>query len=117
MRDMFSKSGLIPQKQIVLLSSGNYQEQGFLINHVEMRLYLEKRDSKRGPFSIVTIHIETNKGSTEMELDKGYFGLHALEETAAYVTSHPVLSGIILQAVLLLKNSTEEQLVVNSLNM
>ena len=92
----------------MLLSSGNYLEQGFFVKHIELRLYLEKKYGEAEPFSIVTIYVETDKGSTEMELGKGYRGLYALEEIAAYVTSHQILSEIILKVVLLLKNSTEK---------
>ncbi len=109
---MYSKEQLIPHKQVILLTSGNYQEQGFLVKRIELRLYLEKGDRQRGPFSTITAYIETDKGPIELVLEEGYGGYFALEETAAYLTSHPILSGIILRAVLLLKNSLEKQMVV-----
>ena len=37
-----------PDQIEVLFSSGGFEEQGFLVNHVELRLYLEKTDEKLG---------------------------------------------------------------------
>jgi hypothetical protein len=93
----------IPDKTVVLLSSGNYIEQGLVITRVEVRLYQEKTNSKLGPYSIITTVIETNEGLIERTLDEGYRGPNALEEAVAYLTSHPLLPEIILRSVIKLK--------------
>lgn len=97
------KNGLVPDKIIILLSSGNYVEQGYKIERVELRLYLQKKDERLGPYSTITTLVETNKGSIELVFDEGYRGPNAIEEAAAFLTSHPLLSQLILHSVLKLK--------------
>src|SRR3989344_9592826 len=99
----------LPDKTIVLLSSGNYVEQGFTIKRIELRLYQEKTGGKAGPYSIITIHIETDKGIIERVFDEGFRGPNALEEATAYLTSHLTLSDLILQSVLKLQKHLKEQ--------
>jgi hypothetical protein len=94
----------VPDKTIILLSSGNCKEQGITVTRVELRLYQQKMSEQTGPYSIITTYVETDKGSIERILDQGYRGYNALEDAAAFVTSHPVISDIILRSVLQLKN-------------
>src|SRR3972149_8081302 len=82
----------LPDKIIVLLSSGNYQEQGFTVKRVELRLYQQKMSEQTGPYSIITTYVETDKGSVERILDQGYRGHNAIEDATAFVTSHPLIS-------------------------
>lgn len=96
--------GQIPHKVIVLLSSGSYYEQGFKVERVELRWYLKRRDEMQGAFSTITTNVETDKGSIELVYDEGYRGPNVLEEVAAFLTSHPLLSQVILNSVLKLKN-------------
>jgi len=93
----------IPDKTVVLLSSGNYFEQGLIVKRVEARLYQEKTNSKLGPYSIITTVVETDEGLIETTLDEGYRGPNALEEVVAYLTSHPIIPEIILRSVIKLK--------------
>lgn len=97
----------LPDKTIVLLSSGNSKEQGFTVKTVELRLYQQKMSKETGPYSIITTFVETDKGSVERILDRGYRGFNAIEDAAAFVTSHPLISEIILRSVLQLKNRFE----------
>ena len=87
----------IPDKSVRLLSSSNYQELGHTVLHVELRLYYTK--TKDGPYSVVTIFVETNQGTIEQILNEGYLGMHAIEEEMAYITSHLVISELILNSV------------------
>jgi type IV secretory pathway ATPase VirB11/archaellum biosynthesis ATPase len=64
---------------------------------------------KAGPYSIITIHIETDKGIIERVFDEGFRGPNALEEATAYLTSHLTLSDLILQSVLKLQKHLKEQ--------
>jgi hypothetical protein len=98
----------LPDKTIILLSSGNFQEQGFTVKRVELRLYQQKMSKQTGPYSIITTYVETDKGSVERILDQGYRGYNAIEDAAAFVTSHPLISDIILRSVLQLKNSLQK---------
>jgi len=69
-----------PDKTTVLLSDGNFFEQGFLIKRIELKLYTEKLDEKLGPYSLITANIETDKGVIEMIYDEGFRGENALEK-------------------------------------
>jgi len=97
-----------PDKTIVLLSSGNFVEQGFTVKSVQLNLYIQKKDEKLGQYSLVTSHVETDKGEIEMTYDEGYKGDKVLEETAGFLTSHLGISGLILRSVLQLKSAIEK---------
>ena len=45
----------IPDAVEVLLSSGNFIQDNFIISKVELRLYTERTDEKLGVFSLITL--------------------------------------------------------------
>lgn len=92
-----SRIDKIPDKTMRLISSAKYQELGYTVLHVELRLYHTKTED--GPYSIVTMFVETNLGAIEQILSEGYLGPHAIEEEMAYITSHLVISELILNSV------------------
>jgi hypothetical protein len=94
-----------PDKTIVLMSSGSFSERGYIIKNVYLNLYLQRKDPKLGMFSLITAYVETDKGSIEMIYDEGYRGDNALEEAAAFLTSHLGISGLILRSIIQLENS------------
>lgn len=94
-----------PDKMIVLMSSGNFKERGYVVKNVQLNLYLQKRDQKLGPYSLITVYVETDKGAIETTYDEGYRGENSLEEAAAFLTSHLGLSGLILRSIIQLENS------------
>jgi len=94
-----------PDQIEILFSSGDFEEQGFLIKHVEMRLYIEKNDDKLGPFSLMTSFVQTNKGSVEMIYDEGYRGEDSLNRTVKFLVSNMGLSALILRSTITLKNN------------
>ena len=89
-----------PDKIIILLSSGNYVEQGLTIRGVQLCLYIQKTDVERGPYSLITSVVETDKGEVEMTYYEGYKGKNALEEAATFLTSTLGLSGLILRSII-----------------
>lgn len=93
-----------PDKTMMLLSSGNFTEQGFTIKKIELRLFIEKIDQKLGPFSLVTSLVETDKGEVEMMYDEGYRGEDVLEKTANFILNNLGLSGIILRSIIVLQS-------------
>ncbi len=93
-----------PDRTIMLLSSGNLAEQGYIIKKIELRLFVEKIDQKLGPFSLVTLLVETDKGEVEMTYDEGYRGEDVLEKTANFILNNLGLSGIILRSLLVLQS-------------
>jgi len=97
-----------PDRSEVLFSSGNYEEQGFLINRVELRLYLEQVDANLGPYSLITSFVQTNKGSVEMIYDEGYRGEDFLNRTITFLVSNLGLSGLILRSIISLQSKISE---------
>jgi len=55
-----------PDKIIQLISSGKHVEQGYIIKNVQLKLYIEKIDEKLGPYSLITVTIETDQGAIEI---------------------------------------------------
>jgi len=98
-----------PDKTVVLLSSGNFVEQGFTVKRVQLNLYIQKKDQKMGPYSLITSYVETDKGEIEMTYDEGYKGEKMLEETADFLTSHLGISSLILRSVIQLKSVLEKR--------
>jgi protein-L-isoaspartate(D-aspartate) O-methyltransferase len=91
-----SRIDRVPDKTMNLMSS-KYEELGYTITHVELRLYHTK--TKDGPYSIVTMFVETNRGTIEQILSEGYLGPHAIEEEMAYITSRLVISELIINSI------------------
>lgn len=96
-------------KTVVLLSEGNFVEQGFTIKKLQLCLYLQKHDEKLGPYSLITVQVETDKGEIEMTYDEGYRGKNALEEAAGFLTTNLGLSSLILRSVMQLKAELEQK--------
>ncbi|HEY9490666.1 MAG TPA: hypothetical protein VIP56_01675, partial [Nitrososphaeraceae archaeon] len=71
-----------PDKAFILLTDGKNENQGFIIEHVELRQYIEKRDPALGNFSLITVFLQTNKGTVEMKYDEGFKGNDAIESAA-----------------------------------
>ena len=93
-----------PDKTSVLLESGSFVQDGFMLSRIELRLYLEKTDDVFGPYSLITLFVDTDKGSIEMIYDEGFRGNDALLNSADFVTSNLGLSALILRAIIALKN-------------
>ena len=94
-----------PDQIEILFSSGDFEEQGFLVKHVELRLYVEKNDEKLGPFSLITSFVQTDKGSIEMIYDEGFRGDNSLNRAVKFLISNLGLSGLILRSIITLKSN------------
>lgn len=94
-----------PDKTVTLMSGGNFAEQGHIVKSVSLNLYIQRKDVKLGPFSLITVLVETDKGLVEMTYDEGYRGENAIEEAATFLTSHIGISGLILRSVMQLNQS------------
>ena len=97
----------IPDKTIVLLSSRHIIDQGYEVKRIELRLYLQKFDKKSEQYSIITTYVETDSDSVEMIFEEGYKGNNALEEAAAYITSHLTIQNILLRSIQCLKKQSK----------
>lgn len=97
-----------PDKTITLMSGGKFLERGHVVKSVTLNLYIQKKDDILGPYSLITALIETDKGIIEMTYDEGWRGANALEEAAAFLTSHLGISGLILRSVIQLDQSNNK---------
>ncbi|MCH6586231.1 MAG: hypothetical protein IH792_04300 [Thaumarchaeota archaeon] len=95
-----------PDDVKVLLSSGNFTQDDFVISKVELRLYNERTDEKLGVYSLITSFVETDKGSVEMIYDEGFRGEGPLLRAAEFLTSNLGISGLILRSIISLREKT-----------
>jgi len=95
-----------PDDVEVLLSSGNFTQDNFVISKVELRLYNERTDEKLGVYSLITSFVETDKGSVEMIYDEGFRGEGPLLRAAEFLTSSLGISGMILRSIISLREKT-----------
>jgi len=93
-----------PDKTIILMSSGKFLEHGQIVRNAHLNLYIQKKDDKLGPYSLITAFVETDQCTIEMTYDEGYKGENALEEAVVFLTSHLGISGLILRAIIQLEN-------------
>ena len=97
-----------PDKTIDIVSSGDFTEQGFIIQKIQLRQYVEKTDDKLGPYSLITSEIKTDKGSIEMLYDEGFRGIDALDRSSKFLTENLGISGLILRSIIALKDHLEK---------
>ena len=97
----------IPDDVQVLLSSGNFIQDDFLISKVELRLYVERSDDQLGDFSLITSFVKTNRGSIEMIYDEGFRGKNPLLRASEFLVSNLGISGLILRSVIALREKTK----------
>jgi hypothetical protein len=93
----------IPDDVIVMLSSGEFTQDDFVISKVELRLYSERTDEQLGVFSLITSFVETDMGSVEMIYDEGFRGEDPLSRAAEFITSNLGISGLILRSIISLR--------------
>ncbi|MDE1861864.1 MAG: hypothetical protein KGI33_03020 [Thaumarchaeota archaeon] len=93
-----------PQKTIILMSSGTFSERGYVVKKIQLNQYLQRKDPVLGPYSLITVCVETDRGSIETTYDEGYRGENALEEAAAFLTSHLGLSALVLRSIIQFEN-------------
>ena len=97
-----------PDNSEILFNSDDYEEQGFLIQRVELRLYVEHVDESLGPYSLITSFVQTDKGSVEMIYDEGYRGENFLNRTITFLVSNLGLSGLILRSIISLQSKVSD---------
>ena len=93
-----------PDSSIILFSEGNYSENGFTITKVELRLFIEKVDDIRGPYSIITSLMETENDSIEMVYQEGFLGDNPLKDASNFLTSNLGISGLLKRSTISLKS-------------
>ena len=93
----------------VLFSSGNFVIQGFSIHKFELPLDIGILEVNKGPYSLITSFVETDKGSVEMIYDEGFRGEDSLNRTVQFLISNLGISGLILRSIITLRNRIEKQ--------
>ena len=91
-----------PDKTIQLLRNGPITQNGYNIESIQLRLYMEKIDKKLGQYSLITSLVETDKGSVEMIYDEGYRGNNALETSSKFLTENLGIASLILRSLIFL---------------
>jgi len=87
----------------ILMSSGSFVQDEFVISKIELRLYTEQIDDKLGSFSLITSFVETDKGTVEMIYDEGFRGENHLKKTRNFLISNLGISGLILRSIICLR--------------
>jgi hypothetical protein len=90
-----------PDKSTILLTNVKVENQGYTIEHIEIRQYVEKIDPKLGPYSLLTIFIKTNKDIIEMKYDEGFRGNNAIDSAVTmlkqYVGFAPLINRVLIE--------------------
>ena len=94
-----------PDDVTVLLSSGKFIQDEFVISRVELRLYIERIDEKLGAYSLITSFVDTDRGSVEMIYDEGFRGDQSLLRASQFLTSNLGISGLILRSIISLRET------------
>jgi len=97
-----------PDQIEILFNSGKFEEQGFIVKHVELRLYVEHTDKELGPFSLITSFVQTDKGTVEMIYDEGYRGEDSLNLAVKFLISNLGLSALILRSIITLQSKISD---------
>jgi hypothetical protein len=90
----------IPDKSLTLLTDGKNESQGFIIEHIELRQYVENIDPSLGNYLLLTVLIKTNKGEVEMKYDEGFRGTDAIESAATMLTQYAGVASLINRALI-----------------
>jgi len=96
-----------PNDVNILLSSGNFIQDDFIISKVELRLYTERTDEKLGVYSLITSFVETDQGSVEMIYDEGFLGENSLQRATQFLTSNLGISGLILRSIITIREKSK----------
>jgi hypothetical protein len=89
-----------PDRAKVLLARGTQKNQGFVIKQIEMRQYVERKDDRLGEYSLLTVLVETDKGTIEMKYDEGFRGPDALDSAVTMLTQYVGLASLINRALI-----------------
>jgi hypothetical protein len=83
-----------------VLMAGAQKNQGFVIQKVELRQYVERRDERLGDYSLLTVVVQTDRGTVEMKYDEGFRGPDALESAATMLMQYVGLASLINRALI-----------------
>ncbi|MDQ6666680.1 MAG: hypothetical protein M3Y53_00465 [Thermoproteota archaeon] len=93
-----------PDAVIVLIENGKSEYQGFMVQHIELRQYIESGDPQLGEYSLITVLIKTDKGIVEMKYDEGYRGSVALKSAAEFLSQYVGYASLICRTLIELQD-------------
>jgi hypothetical protein len=83
-----------------VIFDGSMENQGYVIKRIELRQYVERNDRDLGDYSLLTVVVETDKGSVEMKYDEGFRGPQALESAATLLQKYVGLASLVNRALI-----------------
>jgi hypothetical protein len=89
-----------PDKSLTLLANGKTENQGYIIEHIELRQYIENVDPFLGNYSLLTVLVKTDKGEVEMKYDEGFRGNNVIESAAKMLTQYAGFASLINRALI-----------------
>ena len=72
---------------------------GRAVMSVRLCEYVERTGGERGPYSLITAVVETDRGAAEMLYDEGYRGRSALADAGRFLVMHLGASALVERAV------------------
>ena len=93
-----------PDKSVVLLTNVKIENQGYIIEHLEIRQYIEKSDPTLGSYSLLTIFIKTNNDIVEMKYDEGFRGDNAIDSAVTMLKQYVGFASLINRALIELQS-------------
>ena len=93
-----------PDKSVVLLTNVKIENQGYIIEHIEIRQYIEKSDPTLGSYSLLTIFIKTNNDIVEMKYDEGFRGDNAIDSAVTMLKQYVGFASLINRALIELQS-------------
>ena len=97
-----------PDSVLPILQSGSMAQDEFLIHRIEMRLYAGsgEGDPARGPYSVITVYVGTDRGSIEMTYDRGFLGPDPLGNAARLVSENLGPAALVMRSIIALRERT-----------
>lgn len=93
-----------PPDGAVTILEGSYEVEGITVHLVELRQYIERRDDL-GAYSLITAMVRAGSHSIEMVYDEGYRGEDALDRAKEFLVSQMGVSGLVLRAVIAIRDA------------
>jgi hypothetical protein len=93
-----------PDKSAVLLTNVKIENEGYIIEHIEMRQYIEKSDPRLGSYSLLTIFIKINNDIVEMKYDEGFRGDNAIDSAVTMLKQYVGFASLINRALIELQS-------------
>jgi hypothetical protein len=93
-----------PDKSVVLLTNVKIENEGYIIEHIEIRQYIEKSDPTLGSYSLLTVFIKINNDIVEMKYDEGFRGDNAIDSAVTMLKQYVGFASLINRALIELQS-------------